>query len=235
MNIAQSIVEELGRRIIRGDLVAGGPALVEQDIVTEFGASRNVVREAVKTLAGKNLVRSERRNGTIVQAPEKWNLLDPQILTWMLSESGTRDSLLFALSELRMIVEPEAAALAAQKASSTQILKIFSCFDGMQQYAYDPVRAIEQDVLFHEAVIEACGNPLLRSLNESISLLLRANFNLSIQVQNAFIRNLEDHRIIAEAIREGDAEKARQSSMTLLTKNQKDIAEMRGTKGQDEG
>lgn len=228
MNIAQTIVEELGRRIIRGDLVPDGPALIEQDIVTEFDASRNVVREAVKTLAGKNLVRSERRNGTLVQIPEKWNLLDQQVLGWLLSEASTKDALLGALSELRMIVEPEAAALAAQRASAKQALKILSCFEGMEEHANDQALAIEFDIKFHQAVLEACGNPLLRSMNESISMLLRANFNLSIQVDNSFIRNLEEHRIIAEAIRNGDAVLARQTSMILLAKNQKDVAKMRG-------
>lgn len=228
MNIAQTITEELGRRIIRGQLAPTGPALVEQDIVTEFGASRNVVREAVKVLAGKNLVRSERRNGTIVQLPEMWNLLDPQVLEWMLSEVQTRNALLTSLSELRMIVEPEAAALAAQRASASQVLSIFACYDDMVKFANDPVQAIEHDIRFHTSVLEACGNPLLRSLNESISLLLRANFNLSIQVDDAFIRNLEDHRAIAEAIREGNADKARAVSIALLRKNQNDIEKMRG-------
>ena len=226
MNIAQSIVDDLGRRIVRGELHADGPALVEQDIVSEFGASRNVVREAVKTLAAKNLVRSERRVGTIVQPPQEWNLLDPQVIEWMLSEESTHETLLSALSELRLIFEPEAAALAAQRASSRQILRIFDCFEQMQHYAEDPKRAIEHDVLFHEALLDACGNPLLRSLNHSISLLLRANFKLSIQVDNAFIRNLEDHGCIAEAIRDRQPEKARQAVITLLKKNQQDIDAM---------
>lgn len=227
MNIVQSIIDELGRRIIRGDLVPGGSALVEQDLVTEFGASRNIVREAVKTLAGKNLVRSERRVGTLVQPSEKWNLLDPQVINWMLSEETTHETLLSALSELRLIVEPEAAALAAKRATTRQILKIFDCFEEMQRYATDPEHAIEHDVLFHEALLDACGNPLLRSLNQSISLLLRANFQLSIQVDNAFIRNLEDHGLIAEAIRKGDPDGARRAMITLLEKNQKDIDEMK--------
>jgi len=223
MNIAQTIADRLGRRIIRGDLQTDGTTLIEQDIVSEFSASRNVVREAVKTLAGKNLVRSERRVGTIVQPPTEWNLLDPQVIQWMLTEEKTHDELLRALSEMRLIFEPEAAALAAERATSRQVLRIFDCFEEMKRHANDPEKAIEYDVMFHVAVLDACGNPLLRSLNQSISLLLRANFKLSIQVDNAFIRNLVDHGLIAEAIHEKSPERARQATIDLLKKNESDI------------
>ena len=226
MNIAQSIADDLGRRIVRGELHADGPALIERDIVAEFRASRNIVREAVKTLAAKNLIRSERRVGTIVQPPQRWNLLDPQIIEWMLSEESTHETLLSALSELRLIVEPEAAALAADRATARQILCLFDRYEQMRIYADDPIRAIEHDVLFHEALLNACGNPLLRSLNHSISLLLRANFKLSIQVEDAFIRNLEDHGFIADAIRERKPERARRAVIALLKKNQRDIDAM---------
>ena len=226
MNIAQSIVDDLGRRIVRGELHADGPALIERDIVAEFRASRNIVREAVKTLAAKNLIRSERRVGTIVQPPQRWNLLDPQIIEWMLSEESTHETLLSALSELRLIVEPEAAALAADRATARQILCLFDRYEQMRIYADDPVQAIEYDVQFHEALLDACGNPLLRSLNHSISLLLRANFKLSIQVDDAFIRNLEDHGFIADAIRERKPERARRAVIALLKKNRRDIDAM---------
>lgn len=231
MNIAQTIVDSLGRRIISGELHADGPALVEQDIISEFGASRNVVREAVKTLAGKNLVRSERRNGTIVQPAGEWNLLDTQVLGWMLSEETTNEALMEALSELRLIIEPEAAALAATRATTKQILRLFDCFEDMQANAYDADVAIQHDVRFHETLAEACGNPLLRSLSRSIGLLLHANFQLAIQVDNAFIRNLEDHRKIAEAIQNRDPEAARAATIELLSKNQKDLDEMKQAEG----
>jgi GntR family transcriptional regulator, galactonate operon transcriptional repressor len=222
-NIAQSIVDDLGRRIVQGDFTASGRRLIEQDIMDDYGASRNAVREAVKTLAGKNIVRSERRVGTIVQAEEDWNLLDPAVLQWMLSTPGAGKGLLANLAELRMVIEPQAAALAAERATARQILKIYDCYDGMCRFANDANAAVDHDVLFHEAVLDACGNPLLRSLGHSISLLLRTNFALSIQIDNAFIRNLVDHRLVADAIRDRDVEGARRAAMALLVKNQKDL------------
>jgi GntR family transcriptional regulator, galactonate operon transcriptional repressor len=222
-NISQGIVDDLGRRIVRGEFIGSGRTLLEKNIMDEYGASRNAVREAVKTLAGKNIVRSERRVGTIVQPVEAWNLLDPMVLQWMLSAPAANASLLANLSELRMIIEPEAAALAASRATPRQVLRIYDCYDAMCEFASDPNAAVEHDVLFHEAVLDACGNPLLRSIGQSISLLLRSNFALAIQVDDAFIRNLLDHQYIADAIRDHDAERSRQAAMALLVKNRHDL------------
>ncbi|MCR9138060.1 MAG: FadR family transcriptional regulator [Alphaproteobacteria bacterium] len=226
-SLVLQIVEHLGRQIIRGEVQPGKTLPVEQDICDQFNASRNAVREAVKTLAGKNLVRSARRAGTIVVETKDWNLFDPQVIGWMLSEDPTRETLMNALSELREIIEPEAAALAAERASTTQVLRIFEIFEEMKANSHNPERAIEMDVAFHRAVLEATGNALLQIFAHSFGLLLAANFQLSIQVNNAFIRNLDDHRWIAEAIRDRDPERAREAATGLLKKNKKDIRQMK--------
>lgn len=225
--LVSGTVETLGRRIVRGDVAPGATLPVEQAICDELGVSRNVVREAVKTLAGKNMIRSARRAGTIVAPQESWNLLDPQVMAWMLQEAPTRETVLNALSELRAIIEPEAAALAAQRASTEQTLKLFQIYEQMKRDARDPERAVAHDVAFHQAVLEATGNMLLRTFAQGFGLLLGANFSLSIQVNNAFIRNLDDHRLIAEAIRDRDPDRAREVSRALLRKNEADIREMR--------
>jgi len=226
-SLVYQIVEHLGRQIIRGEVPPGKTLPVEQEICDQFNASRNAVREAVKTLAGKNLVRSARRAGTIVVDTKDWNLFDPQVIGWMLSEDPTRETLMNALSELREIIEPEAAALAAERASTTQVLRIFEIFEEMKAHSHNPERAIEMDVEFHRAVLEATGNALLQIFAHSFGLLLAANFQLSIQVNNAFIRNLDDHRWIAEAIRDRDPQRAREAASGLLKKNKKDIRQMR--------
>jgi DNA-binding FadR family transcriptional regulator len=235
LGLVAGTVETLGRRIVRGDIAPGGNLPVEQDICDELGVSRNVVREAVRTLAGKNLVRSARRAGTIVEPRESWNLLDPQVVTWMLSEDPTRETILKALSELRRIIEPEAAALAAERASDEQIQRLFEIYERMRRFARDPRLAVEHDVAFHRAVLDATGNSLLRTFAHGLGMLLGANFHLAIQVNNAFIRNLEDHRLIAEAILERDPEKARATTKSLLVKNDSDIREMRAMQAAKDG
>lgn len=233
-SIVNRIVEDLGRQIIRGAVAPGSTLPVEQQICDSFGASRNAVREAVKTLSGKNLVRSARRAGTIVEAPEDWNLLDPQVIGWMLSEDPTRETLMAALTELRVIIEPEAAALAAQRASTTQVLRLFETVEAMRENAGNPDVAIEHDVAFHRIVLEASGNNLLRIFAHSFGLLLEGNFQLSIQVDDAFIRNLDDHLWIAEAIRDRNPDAAREASKRLLAKNAEDIRKMKAIRGRND-
>ena len=226
-NVTRGNIDALGRRIISGQIIPQKTILFEQDLIEEFGASRNAVREAVKTLAGKNLVVSARKKGTMVRPPEEWNLLDPSVMNWMISDSGTSEMLIDALSELRQIVEPEAAALAAERANSTQILKLFECYAQMVANIENSKLAVHWDTEFHKVLLEASCNPLLRSLANSFGQLLHSNFTLFTNANKGFIRNLIDHKLIAEAIRDRNPQLARERSKFLLQKNESDIKELK--------
>lgn len=222
----QHIVDVIGRRIVSGEMIPEKTVLFEQDLINEFGASRNAVREAVKTLAGKNLVVSVRKLGTSVRAPEDWNLLDPQVIDWMITDKSTNEMLIKALSELRQIIEPEASALAAQRANSTQILKLFECYEQMVANVHDSDLSVNWDAKFHKVLLESSGNPLLRSLATAVEKLLRSNFSLFTKANQGYIRNLPDHLLIAEAIRDRDPDRARRCARDLLIKNERDIEEL---------
>lgn len=222
----QHIVDVIGRRIVSGEMIPEKTVLFEQDLINEFGASRNAVREAVKTLAGKNLVVSVRKLGTSVRAPEDWNLLDPQVIDWMITDKSTNEMLIKALSELRQIIEPEASALAAQRANSTQILKLFECYEQMVASVHDSDLSVNWDAKFHKVLLESSGNPLLRSLATAVEKLLRSNFSLFTKANQGYIRNLPDHLLIAEAIRDRDPDRARRCARDLLIKNERDIEEL---------
>lgn len=226
-NVTQQIVETLGRRIVSGQMVPVESVLFEQDLIDEFGASRNAVREAVKTLAGKNLVVSARKKGTSVRPPEDWSLLDPQVIDWMIAETSTNEGLIQSLSELRQIIEPEAAALAAKRASATQILQLFECHEQMVANTHDAALSVHWDTEFHKVLLAASGNPLLRSLAKAIERLLLSNFSLFTHANEGFIRNIPDHLWIAEAIRDRDPALARKRTQALLSKNESDIDELK--------
>lgn len=226
-NITSHIVEVLGRRIVSGKIAPETAVLFEQDLIDEFGASRNAVREAVKTLAGKNLVVSARKKGTSVRPAEDWNLLDPQVIDWMIQETSTNEDLIAALSELRQIIEPEAALLAAKRADSTQVLRLFECYEQMVACADNAELSVHWDAEFHKVLLEASGNPLLRSLAKAIERLLRSNFSLFTHANEGFIRNITDHLWIAEAIRDRNPTLARDLSAALLQKNESDIRELK--------
>ena len=104
ISVVDQLVSALGRDIAGGTWKPEETLPTEPEIAHRFGAGRNAVREAVKILAAKGFVRTERRAGTIVRSESCWNLLDPEVLSWILSAVANRDHLLDELSELRSII-----------------------------------------------------------------------------------------------------------------------------------
>src|SRR5215207_8016079 len=115
-NLFATVVEELGIRIVRGDLKPNEAFPNEADLGREFGASRSVIREAVKSLAAKGLLESRTRTGIRVLPPGQWNLLDLDVLGWRYGAMEPHE-FFRELFEIRLMIEPEASALAAERAS----------------------------------------------------------------------------------------------------------------------
>ena len=107
-------MQELGSRIVRGDVKPGDTLPNEADLGREFGASRTVVREAVKSLASKGLIDPRTRVGTKVLPSTQWNLLDLDVLGWRYAAMPPMQ-FFREMSEIRRMIEPEAAALAAER------------------------------------------------------------------------------------------------------------------------
>ena len=165
-----------------------------------------------------------------MESSEKCSLLDPQFLSWMLTKKTAREDLLLGLLEFKVIIEAKAsaAALATERAASKQVLNVFSYYEAKVDCESKPDPRVKKDTLHHSLILEACGNPLLQSLNEGISMLLRITFRLPIQIKNSFIRNLANHLIIAKAIKDKkNAEKARNASIVLLQKKKNDVVKIK--------
>jgi DNA-binding FadR family transcriptional regulator len=226
VSVVDRLVSSLGRDIASGVWNPDQTLPTEPELAHRFGAGRNAVREAVKILAAKGFVRTERRAGTIVRPEFCWNLLDPEVLNWVLSAAANRDHLLDELSELRSIIEPAVAALAATHASAMETLRIFEAYDQMEKLRDEIQKAIDADVTFHELLFEATHNRLLVALVPAFSLLARTNFEISVRAGKPSSRNLKEHRQIAEAVSRRDPEAARRASRKLVTKNATDLAEM---------
>jgi GntR family transcriptional regulator, galactonate operon transcriptional repressor len=225
VSVVDRLVSALGRDIAAGVWKPGATLPTEPEIAHRLGAGRNAVREAVKILAAKGFVRTERRAGTIVRPEFCWNLLDPEVLNWILSASANRDHLLDELSELRSIIEPAAAALAATHASAMETLRIFEAYDQMEKLHAEIPKTIDADIAFHELLFEASHNRLLVALVPAFSLLARTNFEISIRAGKPASRNLKEHRQIVEAVSRRDPEAARRASRKLIAKNATDLAE----------
>src|ERR1700722_6697414 len=219
ISVVDRLVSAIGREIASGVWKPEQTLPTEPDLAHRFGAGRNAVREAVKILAAKGFVRTERRAGTIVRPEFCWNLLDSQVLNWFLSAAANRDHLLDELSELRSIIEPAVAALAATHASSIETLRIFEAYDQMEKLHDEIQKAIDADIAFHELLFEATHNRLLIALVPAFSLLARTNFEISIRAGKPASQNLKEHRQIAEAVSRRDPEAARGASRKLIEKN----------------
>ena len=116
INLTQSLVQKLGSSIVRGELPAGKPLPIEAELGKKFGASRTVMREAVKILSTKGLIGQRPRVGTYVHPEEKWDLLDAEVLKWILDRHFSH-KLVREFLEVRIGIEPAAAALAAANAT----------------------------------------------------------------------------------------------------------------------
>jgi GntR family transcriptional regulator, galactonate operon transcriptional repressor len=226
VSVVDRVVCALGRDIASGVWKPDEALPTEPELAHRFGAGRNAVREAVKILAAKGFVRTERRAGTIVRQESCWKLLDAEVLSWMLAALENRDHLLDELSELRSVVEPAVAALAANHASAMETLRISEAYDQMEQLPDDLQKAIDADIAFHVLLFEATHNRLLVALVPAFSLLLRANFEISIRAGKPASRNLKEHRQIAEAISRRDPEEARRATRKLLKKTTTGLADL---------
>ena len=140
------LVSALGRDIAGGIWKPDETLPTEPEIAHRFGAGRNAVREAVKILTAKGFVRTERRAGTIVRAEPAWNLLDPEVLGLDVIGVANRDKLLDELSELRSIIAPTVAGLAATHASAMETLQICEAYDQMEKLTTRCQRLIDADV-----------------------------------------------------------------------------------------
>src|ERR1700689_2636555 len=118
-NLTYSIANHIGIAIVTGVYSSDNPIPIEAELCREYDASRPVLREAVKMLTAKGLLGSRPRLGTWVQPEDKWNLLDPDVLGWLL-ERKFSPALLLEFTEIRLAVEPGAAALAARAAGPAE-------------------------------------------------------------------------------------------------------------------
>src|SRR3954452_21817957 len=128
----QSLARELGTKIVSGEYKPGESLPGEIAASQSHQVSRNAYREAVRILAAKGLVESRQKAGTLVTERSRWNLLDPDVLDWTLS-SGPAVSFRDALFELRSIVEPAAASLAAQRRSDDDLATMEEALEEMRR------------------------------------------------------------------------------------------------------
>lgn len=212
-NLFAQVVEDLGIRIVRGDLNPEQPFPKESDLEVRFGVSRSVIREAVKTLAAKGLLESRTRTGIRVLPPVRWNLLDTDVLSWRYNAMPAMQ-FFSELFEIRLMIEPEAAGLAAERASPADLAEIEAAFQAMTEASRADVPGIEADLRFHRGILAAGRNPLLLQMGNLIGVGLLISHRFSPE---SFVIFLPGHKAVMDAIKAGDTAAARIAMQRLLT------------------
>jgi DNA-binding FadR family transcriptional regulator len=214
-NLTYRIVQALGIAIVSGVYTAKNPFPIEADLCKQYGASRSVLREAVKMLTAKGLLSARPRHGTWVQPEENWNLLDPDVLRWLL-ERKISFALLREFAQVRLAVEPKAAALAALEATPEHKVEIMGAIARMAAADQGEDDPLPSDIAFHVAVLRGSGNRFFAQLTGVTETALR----FSIRMQNRFkgVRraSVADHKRIADAIVAGNAEAAETAMRDLI-------------------
>ncbi|QUD90333.1 FadR/GntR family transcriptional regulator [Phenylobacterium montanum] len=203
-SLTYDLAESVGRSIIAGEFRDGFPT--EGELAKRLGVSRNIIREVVKILSAKGLLSARPRQGTVIEPESRWNLLDPDVLRWLLNREFSVD-LLIAFAEARLAFEPHAAAMAARRADAAGRAAITKAIDGMRTSITGHGDRIAADVAFHVAVLEASGNPFFRELRELVNTALRVSMRHTYRIKDPAI-TLGQHEQTAEAILAGDAEGA---------------------------
>jgi DNA-binding FadR family transcriptional regulator len=229
INLTQSLVQRLGSSIVRGELPAGKSLPIEAELGRKFGASRTVMREAVKILSTKGLIGQRPRVGTYVHPEEKWDLLDAEVLTWILDRHFSH-SLVREFLEVRIGIEPAAAALAATNATAADkelLAQKLENMKGAMNGQFDPVAA---DIAFHATILEISHNRFYHQLTPIVETALRFSIRLTNKAKGGSA-DYDAHERICKAIRIGNAEAAAKAcrdlireALTLITRAEKSRA-----------
>ena len=214
-NLTYSVAEDIGIAIVTGSYSKKNPFPVEGKLCKQYGVSRSVLREAVKLLTAKGLLGSRPRQGTWVQEKERWNRLDPDVLRWIL-EQNFSFSLLIEFTELRLAVEPKAAALAAVAAGPAQRKSVLQAIHAMiesERLEEDP---LEPDIGFHVAIMRASGNMFYAQLGELIETALRFSIRMTNRYKGVHRASVNDHKKISDAVLAGDAAAAEAATQYLI-------------------
>ena len=214
-NLFAQAVHEIGTRIVSGALRPGETLPKEQELGRELGISRSVMREAIKSLASKGLVESRSRVGTRIREPIYWNLLDPDVLAWRYRTMPPAE-FFHSMYEVRRVIEPAAAGLAAEKASEADIAAIEKACRDMETADPTTDDAMVADLAFHRAILAACQNDVLLQMGTLIGVGLLTSFKIA---QPAYDASLPMHRPVLEAIRARQPAQARSAMQTLLSRN----------------
>jgi DNA-binding FadR family transcriptional regulator len=181
-----------------------------------------VVREAVKSLIAKGLVTSGPKVGTKVQPPEQWNWFDPDVIHWQ-SRAGLTPEFLRDLQDLRRVVEPAAARMAAERATPEDVAEIAAAYEGMRRAVEEGGDYVTNDLRFHQGVLRASGNRMIVQMSKALGALLRTSFEISTRRKDGPRNSLPLHRAVLDAVAAHNPARAEKAILVLIDGASDDI------------
>ncbi len=211
------VVAELGSAIVAGRIPEGSLLPGDVELSARFDVSRTVLREAMKTLAAKRLIEPKAKVGTRVLDRSKWNFFDADVLGWR-CQSGLDFDFIEHLAEMRLALEPAAAAAAALRASNDDIVQLYAIAARFDDISHTPETIAQVDLEFHQAIARMSGNPFMRSASAIVEAALAISFQLSSPAASPekIAEVATNHLRIAHAIASRDPEKAVQAMRHVI-------------------
>jgi DNA-binding FadR family transcriptional regulator len=215
-------VDRIGGAIVAGRYAVGGTLPAEPLLCDEFGVSRTVVREAVKSLAAKGLLVAGPKVGTRVLPSDNWNWFDPDVVAWQ-TQAGLTREFLRDLQELRRVVEPAAVRMAAERATAEDIAGIEAAYEGMRHAVEEGGDYVTHDLRFHQGLLRACHNRMVQQMSKALAALLRTSFEISTSRKDGPRLSLPLHRAVLDAVIARNPAKAEKAILVLIDGARDDI------------
>ena len=230
-----AVANKLGVAILSGLYAPGDILPGEVAFSEELEVSRGAYREAMQVLAAKGLVESRPKTGTKVLPRERWNLLDPEVLSWAFA--GEPDArLVRSLFELRLVIEPAAASFAAQRRSAAELRQMREALGTMRRMSLATEEGRAADREFHDALLQATMNDALIAISASIGSAVSLTTIYKQRNRKLPRDPIPDHARVLDAIAEGDADAAASAMRVLVElalEDTKVVMAARGTEADD--
>ncbi|MGM0569083.1 FadR/GntR family transcriptional regulator [Marinobacter sp.] len=205
-SLVETAIESLRQAIQQGKWPVGQRLPVEADLAESLGVSRNTVREAVRVLAHVGMLETRQGDGTYVRSTR-----DPGESLRRIGRSRLRDQL-----EVRIMLEAEAAGLAARRRTANDIERMTAALDRRARAGDDLEQRIAHDEAFHHALVEAAHNPALLELYRYFAQSVAETIQRTEQEADLPEPSQEDHELLLAAVRQQNSDKAAQLARALL-------------------
>lgn len=221
-DLHNALVEALGLRIVRGDWAPGARIDVD-DLAPQLNASKTAMREALGVIREKGMIDSRPRRGTIVRDRSAWKLLDSDVIMWRREVRRDDDRLLAELSQLRDVIEPASAKLAALHRTEEDIAALKVVFAAFEAAGSDVGRLEAADRDFHLRLLQATHNELMMRLDVVVIHALDARNRIQHHPGGTWLDPVPDHGAVLEAVIDGDPERAEQAMRHALRESDEDL------------